>query len=57
MLVIPDSKYTYRVPLQLGTGVIGNIIQHIGQDNLAQVGQTWRNALLSTGMAGKLVQR
>ena len=31
MLVIPDSKYTYRVPLQLGTRVIGNTVQHIRQ--------------------------
>ena len=57
MLVIPDSKYTYRVPLQLGTDVIGNIVQHIGPNNLAPVGPTWRNTFLSTGMAGKLVQR
>ena len=54
MLVILDSKYTYRVPLQLGTRVIGNIVQHIGPNNLAQ---TWRNAFLSTRMVQTLVQR
>ena len=37
MLVILDSKYTYRVPIQLGTRVIGNLVKHIGLDNLAQV--------------------
>ena len=38
MLVILDSKYTFRLPIQLGTRVIENIVEHIGQDNLAQVG-------------------
>ena len=57
MLVILNSKYPYRVPLQFGTRVIGNIVQHIGQDNIAKVGQTWQNAFLGTRMVGKLVQR
>ena len=32
-------------------------LQHIGQDNLAEVGQTWRNGFFITGMEEKSVQR
>ena len=56
MLVIPDSKYSWRVPVQIGTGVIDKIINIITPEELKQALETWRKTHNSRVITGKVSQ-
>ena len=53
MLVIPDSKYTHRVPVQIGTRVIAWSMKCVVQENPPQVVETCGSVYTSTVMAQK----
>ena len=42
MLVILDSQYGDRVPVQIGTGVIDCAVKLITPDKLSKANDTWR---------------
>ena len=53
MLMIPDSKYTHRVPMQIGSGVSAWKMKYVTQENLPQVEETAGSAYRNTIMAHK----
>ena len=56
MLVVPDSKYTSRVLVQVGIGVIEKLIQITTDEELNQASDVWKKTHLSMVLAKQLVR-
>ena len=53
MLVIPNSRYTYSVPIQIGTLHIDQILEVIKPDEISNMNKSWKRSGLATVLAGK----
>ena len=51
MWVIPDRRYTERVPLQVGTGIINRVMENITEKELAHASDVWKQTDRSTILA------
>ena len=56
MLVIPESEYSKRVPVTLGTLHIDEIIHLITDEELQQVDKCWQRGIISRKIAMKTAQ-
>ena len=56
MLVIPDSKYSWRVPVQIGTGIIDRVMSVATPEELKQDPGTWRHTHTGMVITGKMSQ-
>ena len=56
MLVIPESEYSKRVPVTLGTLHNEKIIHLITDEELSQVDKCWQRGIISQKIAMKTVQ-
>ena len=56
MLVIPESEYSKRVPVTLGTLHIDEIIHLITDEELRQVDKCWQRGIISQKIAMKTAQ-
>ena len=54
MLVIPDSKYTYGILIQIGTQVIWMVMWMVNEQNINKLSEAWRNTYVNMVMAGQL---
>ena len=54
MLVIPDSWYTYGIPILISTHVIQKDMWKVNEQNLNELNEAWRNMYVSTVTAGQL---
>ena len=54
LLVIPNSIYGHRVPVQIGTKVIGKVMSVISPEELEQADKAWQIAYFSMVTANKI---
>ena len=53
MLVIPGSPYTDRVPIQLGTLQIDEVLDDLDLDSVRSAGKSWERAYVARTLASK----
>ena len=56
MLVIPESEYTKRVPVTIGTLHIDEIINLITDEELKQADHNWQRGIISRKVTMKTAQ-